>query len=157
MSVSSRNVPVFAYSVQARHPLPAHVVFHRLPGEQLISRGCNVRFMLRPASLLAPLKRPPLLSRGSGYFYIRACPPSVILRRVGYNYLGIQTIPRAGLSPAGSTALWAAHAELSCKKYSLARGRKVVWQSQLVRRENFSDLRYFLTASTTCWTMSEPS
>ena len=33
--------------------------------------------------------------------------------RVGYNYLGEQTIPRVGLSPTGNTALWAAHAVIS--------------------------------------------
>ncbi len=109
LSVSSRNVSVFAHNVKARHLLPAHVTFHPAMREgQQISRGCNVRFMLRPVKLLAPLRRPPLLSRGSGYFYFRACPQSVTLMRVGYNYLGEQTIPRTGLSPAGITALWAA-------------------------------------------------
>ena len=33
--------------------------------------------------------------------------------RVGYNYLGEQTIPRVGLSPTRNTALWAAHVWLS--------------------------------------------
>ena len=41
-------------------------------------------------------------------FYFRAFPHSVTLLRVGYNYLGVQTIPRVGLSPTGITALWAA-------------------------------------------------
>jgi len=112
LSVSSRNVSVFAHNVKARHLLPAHVTFHPAMREgQQISRGCNVRFMLRPAKLLAPLRRPPLLSRGSGYFYFRAFPQSVTLMRVAYNYLGEQTIPRTGLSPAGNAVLWAAHVD----------------------------------------------
>ena len=41
-------------------------------------------------------------------FYCRAFPHSVTLLRVDYNYLGVQTIPRTGLSPAGYAALWAA-------------------------------------------------
>ena len=45
--------------------------------------------------------------------YIRACPPSVTLLRVEYNYLGEQTIPRAGLPPAGNAAVWAARYVLS--------------------------------------------
>jgi len=110
ISVSSRNTSVFAHNVEARHPIPAHTTFHPALREgQFGFRGCNVRFMLRPVNLLAPLKWPPLLSRGSGYFYFRAFPQSVTLMRVGYNYLGEQIIPRTGLAPAGSTALWAAH------------------------------------------------
>jgi len=92
---------------------PVLVTFHPAVREgQLSSRSCNVRFMLRPVKLLALLRRPPLLSRESGYFYFRACLQSVTLMRVGYNYLGEQTIPRVGLSPTGNAALWAAHAEL---------------------------------------------
>jgi hypothetical protein len=41
-------------------------------------------------------------------FYFRAFPYSVTLLRVGYSYLGEQTIPRAELSPARNAALWAA-------------------------------------------------
>jgi len=33
-----------------------------------MSRGCNIRFMLRPAGLLAPLKWPPLRCKGLGTF-----------------------------------------------------------------------------------------
>ena len=39
---------------------PAHAIFHRYTGGQLILRGCNVYFMVRPADLLAPLKWPSL-------------------------------------------------------------------------------------------------
>ena len=87
----------------------AHTIFHPAMREgQHLSRGCNVRFILRPVELFAPPRWPPLLSRGSGYFYIRAFPYSVTLLRVEYSYLGEQTIPRTGLAPAGNTALWAA-------------------------------------------------
>ena len=47
---------------------PAHAIFHWFPRGQPFSRGCNVRFMLRPVELFAPLRWPPLLSRGSGAF-----------------------------------------------------------------------------------------
>ncbi len=83
---------------------------HFLPvsrGQQSL-RGCNVRFMLRPAHLLAPLKWPLLRFVKAWDFYCRAFPQSVTLLRVDYNYLGVQTIPRTGLSPAGYPALWAA-------------------------------------------------
>ena len=83
-------------------------------------RSCNVRFMLRPAKLLASLRRPPPFSRGSEYFYVRAFPQSVAPMRVGYNYLGEQTIPRVGLSPTGNAALWAAHAEHEGLLWSVA-------------------------------------
>ena len=76
--------------------------------------------MLRPAKLLASLRRPPLFSRGSEYFYVRAFPQSVALIRVGYNYLDEQTIPRVGLSPTGNAALWAAHAEHEVLLWSVA-------------------------------------
>jgi hypothetical protein len=47
---------------------PAHAIFHWFSRGQPFSRGCNVRFMLRPVELFAPLRWPPLLSRGSGAF-----------------------------------------------------------------------------------------
>lgn len=41
-------------------------------------------------------------------FYFWAFPHLVTCIWVGYSYLGEQIIPRAGLTPAGSAALWAA-------------------------------------------------
>jgi hypothetical protein len=52
--------------LDTRNLCPAN--FARFPGGHVWSRGCNVRFMLRPVRLLAPLNWPPLLSRGSGTF-----------------------------------------------------------------------------------------
>ncbi len=48
LSDASQDVSVFTQSVEVRHPLPALVIFYRSPGGQLMSRGCDVRFMLRP-------------------------------------------------------------------------------------------------------------
>ena len=47
----------------------AHAIFYPAMREgQPVSRGCNVRFILRPVGLLVPLKWPPLFSQGSGTF-----------------------------------------------------------------------------------------
>ena len=64
------------------------------------SRGCNVRFTLRPGGLLALHRPGPLRSS----FHLLESPP----RGVEYHYPGTQPIPGAGLSPAGHAALWAA-------------------------------------------------
>jgi hypothetical protein len=42
-------------------------------------------------------------------FYFRAFVPVIAHRNVEYDYMGIQSIPMAGLSPARHAALWAAH------------------------------------------------
>ena len=63
LSVSSQNASVFAHIAEARHPLLCPRHFHPASREgHLTSRGCNVRFMLRPVKLLAPPKWPPPLS-----------------------------------------------------------------------------------------------
>lgn len=63
LSVSSQNASVFAHIAEARHPIPCPRHFHPASREgHLTSRGCNVRFMLRPVKLLAPPKWPPPLS-----------------------------------------------------------------------------------------------
>ena len=86
-----------------------HAIFYPALREgQFSSRGCNVRFMLRPAELFAPLKWPLLLLRRSGTFTSKLSRILVALIRVGYSYLSEQTIPRTGLSPVGNAALWAA-------------------------------------------------
>jgi hypothetical protein len=55
---------------------------------------------------LLPLYRP---SIGKQPWIALECWASFLGRRMlGYSYLGEQTTPRAGLSPAGNAALWAA-------------------------------------------------
>jgi len=70
LSVSSRNASVFALMAEARHPLhcPHHLPSRNAGRAGCVSRGCNVRFILRPVDLFAPLRWPLLLSRGSGTF-----------------------------------------------------------------------------------------
>jgi hypothetical protein len=69
-----------------------------------------IRLTLRPQGLLAPLDQPTSTVRPGRRalvlpgFHAQGSPP----RRAGYDYLGNRTIPRAGLSPAGSMLLWAA-------------------------------------------------
>src|SRR5271166_2359977 len=68
-------------------------------------RGCRVHselkfvLILRPASLLA------LLTRTFTFELALAESPRT---NVEYNYVGKQSIPTTGLSPASPTALWAA-------------------------------------------------
>jgi hypothetical protein len=63
-------------------------------------RGCKVRFMLRPGQLLA-------LHRHRTFTFELSSPESPP-GDVEYNYAGKQSIPAAGLAPAGHAALWAA-------------------------------------------------
>ncbi len=44
--------------------------------------------------------------------YVRACAGRVPRANVEYNYVGKQSIPTTGLSPASPTALWAAGPEV---------------------------------------------
>jgi len=64
------------------------------------SRGCKVRFMLRPGRIAGPSPT-------------RTVTPELSLAgsprtSVGYHYAGKQPIPAAGLAPARHAALWAA-------------------------------------------------
>ena len=65
-----------------------------------VSRGGNVRFMLRPGGLLALHRQELLLSS----FRFLGSPPE----SVEYNYPAKQSIAGAGFSPARHAALWAA-------------------------------------------------
>ena len=95
-TVSSPFTLAFAFSAQARH-LPST---RRFSMGRLCSRGCNIRFMLRPGELLALHRQELLLSS----FRFSGSPP----RSVEYNYPAKQSIAGAGLSPARHAALWAA-------------------------------------------------
>ena len=109
LSVSSRSVSAFAQHVEARHLhlCPRHLplvsqrtaFFTRLQCS-LYATACRI---VRPTEMA-----PSAFARVWG-FYFRAFPYLVTRIRVGYSYLGEQTIPRTGLAPAGNAALWAAH------------------------------------------------
>jgi len=58
----------------------------------VLSRGCKVRFMLRPDEIVSPTP--------AWAFTFELSPPGSPLGGVEYNYTGKQPIPVAGLSPA---------------------------------------------------------
>ena len=108
LSVSSRNAAVFARFSVAR--LPISCPRHFLPVSRRTACITRLQYLLyvtacrfARSTAMAPSTFVKVWS-----FYFRAFPHSVTLLRVGYNYLGVQTIPRVGLSPTGNTALWAA-------------------------------------------------
>ena len=97
VTVGSPSVLAFAQCRGARHPQVRHASrFVRGLG----FRGCKVRFMLRPGQLLA-------LHRHRTFTFELSSPESPP-GDVEYNYAGKQSIPAAGLAPAGHAALWAA-------------------------------------------------
>src|SRR5262249_23868748 len=92
MTVASSSLLAFAMVSLARRP---HWMF----------RGCRVHSfppqeLLRPASWLALLV--------SRTFTFELAPTGSPSLGVEYDYVGKQSIPTAGLSPASPTALWAA-------------------------------------------------
>jgi len=97
MTVTSSSVLAFTTLLRVRR---SHWSF----------RGCRVHselkswLILRPASLLA------LLSRTFTFELSQAGSPRA---SVEYNYVGKQSIPMTGLSPASPTALWAAEQGLT--------------------------------------------
>ena len=91
MTVASSWVLAFTSKLRVRRP---HWSF----------RGCRVHFKLRPASWLA------LLSRT---FTFELAPARSPQTSVEYDYVGKQSIPTTGLSPASPTALWAAVPDLT--------------------------------------------
>ncbi len=97
VTVASSSVVAFTPLLRVRRP---HWSF----------RGCRVhselisRSMLRPASWLA------LLSRTFTFELSLAGSPRT---NVEYDYMGKQSIPTTGLSPASPTALWAAEPSLT--------------------------------------------
>src|SRR6266481_8521601 len=68
-------------------------------------RGCRVRSELKFVLLLRPASWLALLSRTFTFELALAGSPRT---SVEYDYVGKQSIPTTGLSPASPTALWAA-------------------------------------------------
>jgi len=99
-TVSSPSALAFTFSVEARH---LQILPRRFSMGRLCSRGCNIRFMLRPGELLALHRQELLLSS----FRFSGSPP----RSVEYNYPAKQSIAGARLSLARHAALWAANRE----------------------------------------------
>ena len=97
-TVSSPSALAFTFSVEARH---LQILPRRFSMGRLCSRGCNIRFMLRPGELLALHRQELLLSS----FRFSGSPP----RSVEYNYPAKQSIAGARLSLARHAALWAAN------------------------------------------------
>src|SRR5271166_4730858 len=73
-------------------------------------RGCRVHSELKLVLILRPANWLALLSRTFTFELALAGSPQA---SVEYNYVGKQSIPTAGLSPASPTALWAAEIGLT--------------------------------------------
>ena len=96
LAVPAPPIQAFVEFVTTQHP---H--FRALTGSCAIaSRGCKVRFMLRPTGLLA-LHRPGLLHSS---FHLRSHLPEMSSMTTRAN----SQFPAAGLAPATHAALWAA-------------------------------------------------
>ena len=108
LSVSSRNTAVFAQLPGAR--LPISCPRHFLPVSQRTVLITRLQYLLYVTAcrFARPTEMAPSTIVRVWSFFFRAFPHSVTLLQVGYNYLGVQTIPRMGLSPTGNAALWAA-------------------------------------------------
>src|SRR5260370_6657353 len=92
MTITSSSVLAFTYDGQVRRP---HWTF----------RGCRVHSELKFVLLLRPASWLALLSRTFTFELALAGSPRT---SVEYDYVGKQSIPTTGLSPASPTALWAA-------------------------------------------------
>src|SRR5208282_5174710 len=73
-------------------------------------RGCRVHSELKPWLIVRPASWLALLSRTFTFELSLAGSPRA---SVEYNYVGKQSIPTTGLSPASPTALWAAELGLT--------------------------------------------
>src|SRR5271166_1558898 len=93
----------FLFGVSLHHPVTGSAVTLVISRLQSSFRAQLV-LLLRPASLLA------LLSRTFTFELALAGSPRA---NVEYNYVGKQSIPTTGLSPASPTALWAAEQGLT--------------------------------------------
>src|SRR5208283_604589 len=92
MTVASSSVLAFTFWAQVRR---SHWSF----------RGCRVHSELKPWLILRPANWLALLSRTFTFELALAGSPRT---NVEYDYVGKQSIPTTGLSPASPTALWAA-------------------------------------------------
>ena len=73
-------------------------------------RGCRVHSELKPELILRPASLLALLTRTFTFELALAGSPRA---SVEYDYVGKQSIPTTGLSPASPTALWAAEQGLT--------------------------------------------
>src|SRR5208337_3181764 len=78
-------------------------------------RGCRVHSELKPWLIVRPASWLALLSRTFTFELSLAGSPRA---SVEYNYVGKQSIPTTGLSPASPTALWAAEQGLTPEPYA---------------------------------------
>ena len=83
-------------------------------------RGCRVHSELKFVLILRPASWLALLSRTFTFELALAGSPRA---NVEYDYVGKQSIPTTGLSPASPTALWAAGQDLSPRSPRRASGR----------------------------------
>ena len=96
LTVTSSHLLAFANFVVARHPL-----LHEIRFIVACNEAAKFTLCYGPSGLLA-LPRPGLLLSS---FHLRGS----LFGNVEYNYMGRQSIPMTGLSPARHAALWAAH------------------------------------------------
>ena len=82
-------------------------------------RGCRVHSFPSPQELLRPASWLALLSRTFTFELAPTRSPSI---SVEYDYVGKQSIPTTGLSPASPTALWAAELGLTPRCPKVHRG-----------------------------------
>src|SRR5271167_908782 len=97
MTVTSSSVLAFTTTLRVRR---SHWAF----------RGCRVHSELKPWLILRPASWLALLSRTFTFELALAGSPRT---NVEYDYVGKQSIPTTGLSPASPTALWAADPDLT--------------------------------------------
>gem|GEM_PF-4173617 len=97
-----------------------------------VSRGGNVRFMLRPGELLALHRQELLLSS----FRFLGSPPE----NVEYNYPAKQSIAGARLSLARHAALWAANRDHRVLESEKIKGKCQVSKVIRLRRDKVDDL-----------------
>ena len=105
MTVASSPALAFTSDLQVRRP---HWSF----------RGCRVHSELKFVLILRPASWLALLSRTFTFELSLTGSPQA---NVEYDYVGKQSIPTTGLSPASPTALWAAEIGLTSRK-KLGRG-----------------------------------
>src|SRR5260370_40038576 len=92
MTITSSSVLAFTYDGQVRRP---HWTF----------RGCRVHSELKFVLLLRPASWLALLTRTFTFELSLTGSPQA---NVEYDYVGKQSTPTTGLSPASPTALWSA-------------------------------------------------
>jgi len=103
-----RRIARLLLIVTSSHMLPSpalHWLGIRFTTKNRFTVACLTRLQV---SLYATARRACSPCTGQD-FYFRAFVPVIAHRNVEYDYMGIQSIPMAGLSPARHAALWAAY------------------------------------------------